>query len=218
MKAMILAAGRGKRMLHLTKNSPKPLLKIGAETLLERQIKSLKKSGVKELMINLSYKSEQIKEYLKQNKNFNIDIKTSYEKDALETAGGILKVLEFFDAESPFIVTNADIYTDFDYKKLINSDVKDYSGLLVLVENPCFKEKGDFSLQNNLVVHGSEFTFSGIGLYKKKLFEKFLTQERLALKPVLDQNINEKKLCGFLHKGLWMDVGTPERLKLANEF
>ena len=218
MRAMILAAGRGKRMLYLTENMPKPLLKIGTETLLERQINALKNCGVTELVINLSYKSEQIKDYLKQNKNFNINIKTSYEKNALETAGGILKVLDFFDNESPFIVTNADIYTDFDYKKLIDADLDDCLGLLVMVKNPPFKEKGDFSLQDNLVIHGSELTFSGIGVYRKKIFEKFLKEERLALKPVLDQSINEKKLYGILHKGLWMDVGTPERLKLANDY
>ena len=218
MRAMILAAGRGKRMLHLTENIPKPLLKIGTETLLERQINALKNCGVTELVINLSYKSEQIKDYLKQNKNFNINIKTSYEKDALETAGGILKVLEFFDNESPFIVTNADIYTDFDYKNLIEANLYDCSGLLVMVNNPPFNEKGDFSLKNNHVIHGSEFTFSGIGFYRKKIFEKFLKEERLPLKPVLDQGIKEKKLLGILHNGLWMDVGTPERLKLANDY
>ena len=97
MKAMILSAGYGKRLLPLTKNCPKPLLKVGNETLLSNTIHFLEKFGIKKIIINVHYLSEKIIQYINKNK-FNSDITIIEEKEKiLDTGGGILNALNHFN-------------------------------------------------------------------------------------------------------------------------
>ena len=116
MKAMILSAGMGSRMGCLTQKIPKPLLKIGNQTLLEIQLNKLIQAGISQFLINVSYLGDQIIEFVssKYKNSSNIEIQFSEEDQPLETAGGIVNALEFFD-NNPFLVTNADIFTNFDY-------------------------------------------------------------------------------------------------------
>ena len=94
-KAMILAAGFGKRMQPLTFESPKPLLKAGNETLLSNTLNFLQKSNIKKVVINVHYLGEQIIEYISK-KNFNLDIEILNEKDKiLNTGGGILNAINY---------------------------------------------------------------------------------------------------------------------------
>ena len=106
-KAMILAAGFGKRIHPLTLNKPKPLLKIGKETLLSNTIKFLEKIGVNKVVINVHYLEEQIIEYIDK-KIFKLKIEIIREKDKiLDTGGGILNAIKFFKNE-PFFTINPD--------------------------------------------------------------------------------------------------------------
>ena len=106
-KAMILAAGYGKRLLPLTLDCPKPLLKIGEETLLSNTIKFLQKYGINQVVINTNYLGDQIINYLNANK-FNLKINLIKEKDKiLNTGGGVLNAINHFSNE-PFIIINPD--------------------------------------------------------------------------------------------------------------
>ena len=87
-KAMILAAGYGKRMMPLTKITPKPLIKIGPKNLLERSIELLIKIGVKEIVLNIYYLSNEIEQFIK-NKNYEVSINLIKEEELLDTGGGI---------------------------------------------------------------------------------------------------------------------------------
>ena len=101
-KAMILAAGFGKRILPLTLNCPKPLLKIGEETLLSNTLKFLEQFGVKEVVINVHYLAEQIVDYINGNQ-FNLTITLVKEKDKiLDTGGGVLNAIQHFST-LPFL-------------------------------------------------------------------------------------------------------------------
>ena len=115
-KAMILAAGFGKRILPLTLNCPKPLLKIGDETLLSNTLKFLESFGIKQAVINVHYLREQIVDYINK-KKFNLTINITEEKEKiLDTGGGVLNAIKYFSNE-PFIIINPDTIWNLHYLK-----------------------------------------------------------------------------------------------------
>ncbi|SFV51971.1 Glucose-1-phosphate thymidylyltransferase [hydrothermal vent metagenome] len=210
MKGMILAAGRGSRMMPLTKNTPKPLLKINNETLIEKRIKAFKKANITDIIINIAYLGEQIKDYLKNGKKFGVNITYSEEKEGgLETAGGIIKVLDFFE-KKPFIVSNSDILCDY---SLNNLTLKKKSlAHLVLVNNPKHNPQGDFGIENSFATLEKEFTFSGIACYHPELFKNIEVNKKIPLSIILKNNIIQQKITAEHYQGSWEDIGTPERL------
>ncbi|MCB0508908.1 MAG: nucleotidyltransferase family protein [Bacteroidetes bacterium] len=113
MKAMIFAAGFGTRLKPLTDTCPKALVQVGNKPMLQHTIEHLIKHGVSEIIINIHYLGNQIIEFLQENNNFNIRIDISDETDLiLETGGGLLKAQHFFDDNKPFLVCNADVFTN----------------------------------------------------------------------------------------------------------
>ena len=220
MRAMILAAGLGKRMHPLTANKPKPLLKVGDKTLIEYQIERLVQGGITGVVINHFYLGTMIEEALGDGSQFAIELLYSKEPIRLETAGGIIKSLPKLKDDS-FIVVNADIWTDFDFSRLQPLDGKDRIGHLVLVENAEHNPHGDFYIDESRKVHedhearDKRLTFSGISVMHKMLFEGFPIQPRLTI-PLLQEAMANDLVSGEVHDGLWIDVGTPERLHEVN--
>ena len=169
-------------------------------------------------MINIAYLGKQIKSYLGDGSKFGVNIAYSDESSgALETAGGIIKALPLLGSK-PFIVINSDVLCDYDLSKL-TLPVGSLAHL-VLIDNPPHNPNGDFSLVNNhqvTNVHGQSYTFSGIGTYHPDLFKSHLEfKQKLPLYPILKEAIANGKLSGEHYDGYWQDVGTPERLELAN--
>jgi N-acetyl-alpha-D-muramate 1-phosphate uridylyltransferase len=216
MIAMILAAGRGERMRPLTDTLPKPLLVVAGKPLIVHQIEALVSAGTEKIVINTGRLGSQIQDYLGTGESLGVALIYSDEGDEpLETAGGVVKALPLL-GNAPFIVTNADIYTDFNYQSLpseLNSDAH-----LVLVDNPPHNLRGDFSLADSRLQNEGphKLTYSGIGLYSPHFF-KSCTPGRSSLAPLLRQSAAAKKLSGQHFKGVWHDIGTPERLKEANK-
>jgi MurNAc alpha-1-phosphate uridylyltransferase len=217
MKAMILAAGRGERLRPLTDQCPKPLLPIGGKPMIEHTINALVENDITEIIINLSYKGEQIRNSLGNGKRLGAQLSYSDEgPEALETAGGIRRALAFFD-EQAFLVVNGDIYTDYPYAQLRSRSVS--QTYLVLVANPVHHPQGDFGLDNGRVSDQAEqlFTFSGIGVYSKQLFEN-LPDGRHPLAPILYEAIRTGTVDGELYSGVWMDVGNLQRYEAINQW
>jgi MurNAc alpha-1-phosphate uridylyltransferase len=215
MKAMILAAGRGERMRPLTDDIPKPLLQIGHKSLIEYRLESLRDAGISDCVINLSYRAQQIREYLGDGKRWNLKIQYSHEgEQPLESAGGIIQALPLLGNE-PFILLNADIWTDFNLSLL---PVKQKSlAHLVMVDNPEHNPAGDFSLHQGMLGNNgrSMLTYSGIGIYHPLLFSGYAPGKR-PLKPILVNAIEQKQVSGEYYSGNWSDIGTPERLAQLN--
>jgi len=217
MRAMILAAGLGKRMQPLTANLPKPLLQVGGKSLIERQIDRLKDAGVTEFVINHFYLGQMIEEHLGDGSAFGVKIIYSREPIQLETAGGIIKSLPKLQDES-FIVVNADVWSDFDFSSLQPVDGVDRLAHLVLVRNAEHNPLGDFHLDDRGRVHedpdaeGERLTFSGISVMHRNLFAGLPIQP-MSVIPLLQQAMSENKVSGEIHSGVWVDVGTPERLQ-----
>ena len=214
---MILAAGLGKRMLPLTANTPKPLLRVGGRPLLEHHILNLKAAGFTELVINAAYLADQIIDFCGDGSRWGVQIRVSVEPEPLETAGGIVKALPLL-GEGPFLVVNGDIWCPFPFARLIECSPLDAGAHLVLVPNPPHHADGDFSLEQGRV-HSkgpASFTFSGVAVYRPDFFSG-LTAAKQPLKPLLDAGIVESKVTGEIYTGTWVDVGTPQRLKALDE-
>ena len=212
--AMILAAGRGERMRPLTDHTPKPLLKVHDKPLIVWHIERLKKAGITQLVINHAHLGEQIEQTLSDGSSLGVSISYSPEDTALETGGGIARALPLL-GEQPFLVVNGDVWTDVDYTALALDE--DDLAHLVLVNNPSHNPKGDFALNNNRVTSdgANKLTFSGVGLYQPSLFVA-QPEERFPLAPLLREAMSLNKVSGFHHRGVWMDIGTPERLAEIN--
>jgi MurNAc alpha-1-phosphate uridylyltransferase len=210
---MILAAGRGKRMMPLTQDLPKPLLKVAGKSLLVHHLERLQEQGFRHVVINLDYLGEKIRKAIGDGEQYDLNVVYSDESasGALETAGGIVNALPLLKSD-PFLVINGDIYTDYPFSELL----KPMQGLarLVMVENPPHNPHGDFKLdaQNSyLQVADSGYTFSGIAIYQKELFMG-LPETVRALAPLLREGIAQGKIEGVLYQGQWHDIGTPARL------
>src|SRR3990167_1894743 len=108
MRGMILAAGRGKRMGSLTQELPKALLPVQGCYLIEYPLRALVRAGVREIVINVCYHGDKIKQALGNVKRYGASITYSEEPELLETGGSIFHVLPFFKNE-PFIVASSDI-------------------------------------------------------------------------------------------------------------
>lgn len=213
MKAMLLAAGRGERMGALTADMPKPLLTVGARTLIERHIARLAASGIVDVVVNLSYRGAQIRTALGDGNRYGAHIVYSEEGEPpLETAGGIVHALRFLGRE-PFLLVNADVLTDFDPAILRAAP----ESTLVLVPNPPHNLRGDFGLDAAGFVSASAplKTYAGIAVFDPKGLFAGLAPGRRPLKPLLDAAIARRELRGLEFAGLWLDVGTPERLEDA---
>ena len=209
---MILAAGRGERLRPLTDHTPKPLLQAGGRPLIEHLIVALAAAGFRELVVNLAYLGDQIREHLGDGRRWGIGIAYSDEgPEPLETAGGIRHALPLL-GNDPFLVVNGDIATDFPFERLHRPPSGDAH--LVLTANPEHHPVGDFALDGqSLRANGRErHTFAGIGLYRPSLFAS-LPEGRCALAPLLREAMAHGRVTGELHAGFWMDIGTRERLQ-----
>jgi MurNAc alpha-1-phosphate uridylyltransferase len=214
MKAMILAAGRGERMGVLTASEPKPLLAVGGVPLIERHLVQLAASGFTEVVINLSYRGEQIRSRLRDGRRFGVVITYSDEGEPpLETAGGIVRALPWLGV-GPFLLVNSDVYTDLDFAAF-GSQAAARSTLL-LVPNPAHNAGGDFGLDEDgsVTMQEPRLTYGGVAVLDTQLFAG-LAPGRRPLKPVLDAAIERGELRGQFYDGVWIDVGTPERLEEA---
>ena len=217
MKAMILAAGLGKRLKPLTNDIPKPLLKVGNQSLIERNIRSLLNYGFDEIVINVSYLGNMITEHVLEIFPNN-KIIFSEESEPLGTGGGIKNALKLLGDE-PFMLINADIYHNINLAAVKTAPKYAH---LVGVKNPEHNIQGDFSLDNNIVLARSElndFTWSGISIINPTIFSQLQTQEMPfdIWNSVLIQFINNNKITAEIYEGIWIDTGTIDRLELANK-
>ena len=211
MKAMLLAAGRGERMRPITDSLPKPLVKVGGKPLIAWHLLALARAGIRDVVINLSWLADQVPAALGDGRAYGVSIHYSDEGPVpLETGGGIFRAVPLL-GPGPFLVVNADIWTDIDFAAL--SLEERAHARLVLIPNPPHHPRGDFGLDGDLVVDRDRerFTYSGVGVYRPEFFAG-CPAERFPLLPVLNRAIAARLVRGQVHRGEWCDVGTAERL------
>lgn len=235
---LILAAGKGQRMLPLTQTTPKPLLKVAGVSLLDRHLIRLNQSMAMgetcPVIVNVAHLGQQIIDHIEQSEYSNLRIIISDERHsgALETAGGIVNALPLIETDF-LLVINADIFSDLDFlkfwgnaqKSLINKDA--YLGL---VQNPEHNAAGDFYLNGSGEIHATPFrqtgtisndsadtklTFAGVSAYRTSFFQD-LSIGVNPLAPLLRNAMEKNRVSGERLNAMWVDVGTPQRLKKLN--
>ena len=219
MKAIIFAAGKGERMRPLTDHTPKPLLTIKGKPLIDFHLEKLAHAGFSQVIINLSYKSEMIKQYCGDGSRYGLAIDYSEEgPEPLETGGALNLCLPWF-ADECFAMVSADIYSDLDYSTLAGDlhalKTSECLATLTLVNNPTHNAKGDFSISKNLLCDKKEhtFTYSGLGVATPKIISLFPDRAaRFPLRDALYYWRDKQKISANVFTGNWSGVGNPEKL------
>ena len=226
MNAMILAAGRGKRLMPTTKHIPKPLVRIDGKPILAHHLEQLYNAGIANVIVNVSYLGHLIvEEFGYKYKELNIFY--SFEPaPPLETAGGIAFAKPLNLLSQPFLVINADILCDWPISKAfkISSSKLFDKKLAYLVLTKTQSLSGDFHLVGKTVfnnindcigTNNYKLTFAGIGIYRPELFQCVKRGTSEKLRDILIPAVERGLIVGELHQGIWEDIGTNERLENA---
>ena len=222
MKAMILAAGLGQRMRPLTDHLPKPLLSVGGKPLLQYHLENLRGAGVDEVIINLAYLGEKIRDFVGDGSSFGLRVEYSAEPEPLETAGALSRALPRL-GDAPFLLINGDVWSDYPLINLTRHALNaSHNGHLLLVPNPEFHPAGDFALApGGLLVNDvnqPRYTFAGISMLRPQMIADYpQRREKFPLGEVLRHEIAQGRLTAEVYNGKWSDVGTPERLKQLDD-
>jgi MurNAc alpha-1-phosphate uridylyltransferase len=198
------------------------LLHAGGKPLIVWHIERLVRAGITNIVINHAHLGAQIEAALGDGSRFGAQIQYSPEVTALETAGGIAFALNLLGDE-PFAVVNGDVYCDYVFDQLhqLAEQLKQSrdNAHLVLVDNPSHHPRGDFLLHDGRVIpediqtSSAQLTFSGIGIYQPALFAHILRGSKAPLALLLREQIALGKVSGEHYQGIWVDVGTPQRLE-----
>lgn len=216
VRAMILAAGRGARMRELTDGLPKPMIAVGGRPLIEYPLMNLARAGVTEVVINLGWHGDRIRDAIGEGRRFGLHVKYSDEGwPALESGGGIFHALPLLGS-APFVVVNGDVYSDYPLASLVaraRALPADVDAHLVLVPNPAHNPGGDFALADDRITNREtgRHTFSGLSVHRPEFFAG-CSPGHFPLLPLWRAAADAGRMTGEIHRGAWSDVGTPERL------
>ncbi len=235
MKAMILAAGFGKRLRPLTEHTPKPLLDVRGKPLIVYHLQALARAGIKEVVINTAWLGEKLEAYLGDGGAYGVSIQWSRETEPLETGGGICLALPLLGTQ-PFLLLNGDVWTDYPFAQLLSTPLeKGCRAHLVLVPNPVHNLPGDYCFASQQANKGEvlkgvlagpvpvdqregqqSYTFSGLSLIDPQLFVGSTPGQAFPLRDVFAPAFYAGHISGELYRGEWCDVGTVERLDALN--
>jgi len=215
MRAMILAAGLGKRMQPLTNQTPKPLVELAGQPLIVYHLKNLARANIKDIVINLGHLGEKIESVLKDGSEFGVNIEYSREDPILETGGGVVKALPLLGPD-PFLVLSGDILTDYPFQNLPKNLEK--LAHFVLVDNPPHHPKGDYALSGDLVNQTGDplLNYGGITVFDPKFFEG-APKGKFPLPVLFEKWMPKGEITGEYYSGLWHNLGTIEQLHALNE-
>lgn len=236
MKAMIFAAGLGTRLKPITDNIPKALVQINGISLLEHVITKLIHSGVDEIIVNVHYLSNQIKDFLKQKKNFGIRIEISDESNQLlDTGGGLKRASWFFNTDEPFILYNTDILSDINLLEMLKYHTKSKALATLAIRK---RESSRYFLFNNsfdlcgwenvkttekIISKNAKtlnpYAFSGIHIINPILFKYLEQTGKFSIVNSYLELSKHKTIKGFDHSpDYWFDIGNSSKLATAESY
>jgi NDP-sugar pyrophosphorylase family protein len=234
MKAMIFAAGLGKRLGKITENIPKALVDVNGKTALQMAVEKCTAHGFSDIIVNVHHFAGMVEDEVKRLNNMGFRISVSNERELLlETGGGLYKARDFFD-KTPFLIYNVDIISDLDLSALYNYHFEkkglatlavrnrpgnrfyliDRSGIIRGWRNI---STGEQILTSATDVELSEIAFSGMHIVEPEIFdcmsEGVYTMTTLYLKLAAEHNIFTFRD----DEGYWGDIGTPESLEYVRK-
>ncbi len=227
MKGFILAAGYGERLRPLTDEVPKPLIPIAGIPSICYSLALLKKNGITEVICNLHYRYGDVLDFFRRNGNFGFNLEFSLEEELLGTGGG-LKKCESFLKDDNFILLNSDIITDLDLENMGDEFHRSGGkGMLSLFPLDKGSLPGTVSVEKDLVVDFNGMLDSGItplydymgaALLTPAVFDYLVPEHSCIVRTGYSSLAREGKLGSFVHKGLWTDIGSQEKLKGADRY
>ena len=211
---LIMAGGFGKRMMPLTKDTPKPLLKINDLPILEIIIRNFLRDGFRKFYISTHYKSEQIKKYFGNGKKWGADICYIEERSPLGTAGS-LQLIPKKNLKFPVIITNGDILTNIDYKKLLKSHIKRNAHATICVREQIVKSDfGVVNIKKGLLTNIEEkpvnrnLINAGVYIINGDSIPKIKRNTYIDMPEILNKLAsNKKKVNIFFVYEKWQDIG-----------
>ena len=213
MKAFILAAGLGTRLKDLTKDLPKPLLKVKGKSLIEWNILKLKRAGFEHIIINTHYLGDLIEDHIGNGEKFNLKISYSREEEILGTGGALIKAKDLIGTDT-FLILSGDLWTDYPFSRLINYDSKKKAHLILLKKG---KEKeADMNLKNDYIFvdkNSKELTYSGIGLINPKIYEGIKIDKLKLWKDLLLPLVSKQEISGEVYNGLALNINLKKDLE-----
>ena len=237
MQALLLCAGLGTRMKHLTKDTPKALVPVNGKPLIAWNLEKLKKAGFQKVIVNVHHYAQQIKDYLKEQDYFGLDIQISDEsKQLLETGGAIKHARNYIDTVEPLLIHNVDIITDLDLTDLMASHQAN-DGIATLAVRSrqtsrylIFEEESlhltgwtniktkETKLSRVTTLMVANFGFSGVHVIDPSLFDFFSKEKAFSIIEVYLKAARTKNVYAYPHeKDIWYDVGKPESVELAEK-
>jgi len=220
-KAMVLAAGLGERLRPLTLEQPKPLIPVANRPLIEFNLDLLKRNGIEDVVVNLHYMGDRIKEHLGDGSRFGLRIIYSEEPALLGTGGGIRKMRDFF-GDRAFVVINADILIDIDLGEVIGFHLSRRAfSTMVLRPNPDPVRYGTIETDHSERIREflgkvktkqtglEKWMFTGIHIMDPEVMNFMPKRKTFCInRDVYAQWIRSKKPCyGYIHRGYWRDLG-----------
>lgn len=216
MQAIILAGGKGRRLLPYTTVLPKPLMPIGDYPIIEVILRQLKRAGFNRISISTGYLHELIHAYLDSNKTLGLKIEYSHEETPLGTIGP-LRLIE--NLEDTFLVMNGDILTDLDYKKLIEFHKK--RGAIATVATYQRDTNIDFGVlernsEHKIIAFKEKPTFHfdvsmGVYVFSKKILDYVPADTPFGFDQLMYAMIEKnEEVYSYPHTGYWLDIGRPD--------
>ena len=221
MEAVIMAGGRGSRLMPLTENTPKPLIHVGDKPIIEYNIDRLKSFGVKRQTISIKYLGEQIKEKFGNGSSKGISINYTQETEALGTMGA-LSLVDSIHCDY-VVVMNSDLLTDIDFEDMLKDLLSQDADMAVattihevqipygIIESDAngvtnVKEKPTYAYHSN----------AGIYLFKKELVELIPNNQYFDATQFINLLVNKnKKVVDYPILGYWLDIGKHQDLEKA---
>lgn len=205
-------------MRPLTDQTPKPLLTVRGQPLIERHVIHLVAAGIPRIVVNLAWLGAQIRGYLGDGSRYGASISYSEESPrALEPGGGIFRALPRL-MPGPFAVVNGDIYTEFPVATLA---LKAEADAHIVLVPPTGGRSRDFGYLDGAALAADAgpalktYTFGCIAVYRPSFFADCV-DGAFPLKPLLLRSMAARRCSAEVYAGPWEDVGTPERLAALN--
>jgi len=231
MKAMVFAAGYGRRLRPLTEKLPKALIPVWDRPMIEYPLRLLKEAGITEIIINLHHLGKKIEEVLGNGEKLDIHIRYLTEEELLDTGGGLLSARSLLE-DGTFIVINSDVLIDLPLNDLIAfHQEKKATASLVLRQDEMVEQYGAIETASDGKIYSflgqrlsqspstplSKVMFTGIQIMEPRVFDYMEGQSPFSLTRVTYPKmlLRGEPLYGFAFGGYWQDLGTPERIKEA---
>ena len=226
-KAFIFAAGLGTRMMPLTENTPKPLIKVCGKALLDYSIDMIIEAGINQIGINTFYLAEQVEGHIQKYLERGIDIKIFRESERLETGGGLMNAMSFIDYQ-PIITLNSDVifrYKTNPVKRLLKNWDAEKSDLLMLLSEKersiGFYDEGNFDLDSSGFVNTNDkkpYIYSGLQIINTDILRKYHNEKIFSLSKIFIEKSAQKRISALIHDDFWLHVGDLNGLSDAEKF